>query len=30
MPPKGYKKMMVIIGGDWDIEKRGEKLWLVD
>ena len=30
MPPKGYKRMMLIIGGDWDIEKRGDKLWLVD
>ena len=30
MPPDGYKKMMVIIGGDWDIEKRGDKLWLVN
>lgn len=30
MPPKGYKQMMLILGGDWGIEKRGDKLWLVN
>jgi len=31
MPPKGYKRMLLIIGGDWDIEERGDgKTWLVN
>jgi|TARA_B100001094_G_C17832605_1_gene623967 hypothetical protein len=31
MPPPGMKKMLIILGGDWDIEERGDgNLWLVD
>ena len=31
MPPEGMDKMLIILGGDWDIEERGDgNLWLVD
>ena len=31
MPPEGMEKMLIILGGDWDIEERGDgNLWLVD
>lgn len=30
-PPPGYQRMLVIYGGDWDIEERGDGLlWLVN
>ena len=31
MPPPGMDRMLIILGGDWDIEERGDgNLWLVD
>ncbi len=31
MPPPGMERMLIIYGGDWDIEERGDgNLWLVD
>ena len=31
MPPPGKERMLIILGGDWDIEERGDgNLWLVD
>ena len=29
MPPPGYKRMMIIYGGDWGIEDRDGTWWLV-
>lgn len=31
MPPPGMERMLIIFGGDWDIEERSDgNLWLVD
>ena len=31
MPPEGFSSMLIILGGDWNIEERGDgNLWLVD
>ena len=31
MPPEGMERMLIILGGDWNIEERGDgNLWLVD
>jgi len=31
MPPSGMERMLIIYGGDWDIEERSDgNLWLVD
>lgn len=31
MPPKGMARLLIIYGGDWDIEERSDgNLWLVD
>jgi hypothetical protein len=30
MPPAGYQRMLIIVGGDWDIEERQDGIyWLV-